>query len=128
MKEKPLFYEMYNFYWNLEQETLRYRTYRFYIFLVSILKLWHIVFIGVMYFISIRLMLQKIRWSVNLISSNLQNFYFLFMFVFLNTLLVIKYYMQTLYLSQYFYFFFSLQTWQVFVRIFTKRIFFYEIF
>lgn len=128
MKEKPLYYEMYNFYWNLEQETLRYRTYRFYFYLVTILKLWHIIFVILMYFVSIRLIFQKTHWSVNLLSGNLQNFYFLFIFVFLNLLLVIKYYMQILYSPQYFYFFFSLQTWEVFFRVFTKKIFFYEIF
>ena len=111
IEEKERVYSYRQDMWENDDDYARYRTINFFHIVISILKVYHIVFILLMFFTSVNFMNNFWKKSLNLLSSNLQNFYFLFFFYFLSILIPFKHYLQYNYMSMYFFFFFDINTW-----------------
>jgi len=85
------------------------RTMHFYLILLSLIKFWHVIFIFGMYIFSLRFFLiKKISISIDLISANIQNIIFLFIFHSFSLFLFFK---------NYFLFFWNISYLNVFLNI-----------
>lgn len=116
-KEKTYDHDFYADIWEHDEDKLRYRTVNFYSILIAILKVWHLGFIFVTFVMSAKFISTSFKKSTNVLSGNLQNFYFLFAFFFLALLLGFKYYMQWSYFTPYFFFFLNYNTWEFLITL-----------
>lgn len=91
--------------WNLESDDIKTRTINHYLFLLTILKFWHIIFILIYWFFSITKFIEKESVSINLYASNVINFIFLFLFLFLILLFWFKFFYKKYFDYSYFWFF-----------------------
>lgn len=90
--------------WEQEISELKTRTIFHYVYLLIFLKLWHTLFIFSFFLFFENIKLHGNDTSFNILSSNLQNFYFLFFFNFILKFFTIKTFLN--YLGTYVYFWF----------------------
>ena len=93
--------------WSLITDVEKMRTLTHYTFLLLILKFWHTVFIVVVFLTGYMFALYQKKISQGLLSSNKQNFFFLFFFGFIMYYWVYKFYMNHVYSYIYQWFFFN---------------------
>lgn len=91
--------------WNLEVNTLKIRTYIHYLYLLIFLKFWHTLFIVGFFLFYENIFSQTNLISFNILSANLQNFYFLLFFAFILKIVLWKHYFNYLYEYVYYWFY-----------------------
>lgn len=116
--------------WEQEISELKLRPYIHYLYLLVFLKLWHTLFI-----VYVFLMLENIRLhlqhsSFNILSANIQNFYFLLFFNFILKISFIKNYLNYLVTFVYFWFYtnYNLYDYYYFYHLFQIKYIFYVIY
>lgn len=109
--------------WEQELAEIKLRTYIHYLYLLIFLKLWHTLFIVIMF-----LFLENIRLytglnSFNVLSANLQNFYFLLFFNFILKISMVKSYLNYLGTFVYYWFFINYNNYDLgyFYLIFSNK-------
>lgn len=91
--------------WNIEVANLKKRTVLHYFFMLGFLKFWHTFFIVGFFLFFELISLRTKHVSYNILSSNLQNCYFLLFFTFILKIIFFKNYMNYLYEYVYYWFF-----------------------
>ena len=97
--------------WALNTSVDKTRVITHYIFLITLLKFWHTVFIVAFWLITVMFFLQSPYVGQGAFSSNKQNFFFLYGFAFIWTIFLYKSFMQ--YSYQYVYQWFFVNPWGV---------------
>lgn len=115
--------------WGLELDVLKTRTYVHYIYLLIFLKFWHTIFIVGFFLFFENINLHNKSLSYNILSSNLQNFFFLLFFSFILKIIFIKIYMNYLYEYIYYWFFINYHFYDLnyFFQIFNYNYLFFII-
>ncbi len=90
--------------WEQELAELKLRTYIHYMYLLVFLKLWHTLFIVYFFLFFENARLFTNNTSFNVISANIQNFYFLMFFSYILKISLIKYYLN--YFGSFVYYWF----------------------
>lgn len=98
-------YDVDNKYWVLITDIDKMRTLYHYTFLILILKFWHTLFIVSFYIIFLMFSIQQKKVFQGGLSSNKQNFYFLFFFGFIMYYWIYKFYLNHVYEYVYTWFY-----------------------
>lgn len=95
--------DMYDDSWNLESLAYYSRSIFYYVYIVLILKFWHIIFINIffLFFLNSSNKINNLTISSNNLSFLYQNILFLFLFFLLNLLFLLKFYF--LFIFKFFY-------------------------
>lgn len=97
--------------WLINSEVDKLRTVTHYMFLITVLKYWHTVFIVAVWLVTTMFVLQSPYVGQGAFAANKQNFYFLYGFAFIWTLFLYKVYANHLY--EYVYQWFFVNPWGI---------------